>query len=136
MSTTSTAKYGHEADAGPDTGPAGWGGRFGRILRSPLGWSVTGLVAVALVASLTATGPGPVPVLGAAAAVAVYALVMRRIAGRATPEIARSGAASEALLGGVIGLGFILAALLLITLFGGIRSPGRAAASCRWCGPR
>ncbi|MFE2141488.1 CPBP family intramembrane glutamic endopeptidase [Streptomyces sp. NPDC059456] len=119
MSTTSTAEYGHEADAGPDAGPPGRGGRFGRILRSPIGWSVTGLVGVALVAGPTATGPGPVPVLGAAAAVAVYALVMRRIAGRATPEIARSGAAREALLGGGIGLGFIVAALLLITLFGG-----------------
>lgn len=117
MSTTSTAK--HEADPGPDPEPVGRGGRFGRILRSPLGWTVTGLVGVGLVASVTATGPGPVPVLGAAAAVAVYALVMRRLAGRATPEIARPGALREALLGGGIGLGFILVSLLLISLFGG-----------------
>ncbi|WP_405940727.1 hypothetical protein [Streptomyces sp. NBC_00207] len=106
MSTTSTAK--HEADPGPDIEPIGRGGRFGRILRSPLGWMVTGLVGVGLVANVTATGPGPVPVLGAAAAVAVYALVMRRLAGRVTPEIARPGALREALLGGGIGLGFIL----------------------------
>ncbi|MFD3471666.1 CPBP family intramembrane glutamic endopeptidase [Streptomyces sp. NPDC058682] len=117
MSTTSTAK--HEADPGPDTEPVGRGGRFGRILRSPLGWMVTGLLGVGLVASVTATGPGPVPVLGAAAAVAVYALVMRRLAGRAAPEIARPGALREALLGGGIGLGFILVSLLLISLFGG-----------------
>ncbi|MCX4803871.1 CPBP family intramembrane metalloprotease [Streptomyces sp. NBC_01214] len=117
MSTTSTAK--HEADPGPDTEPVGRGGRFGRILRSPLGWTVTGLLGVGLVASVTATGPGPVPVLGAAAAVAVYALVMRRLAGRAAPEIARPGALREALLGGGIGLGFILVSLLLISLFGG-----------------
>ncbi|MFI8392738.1 lysostaphin resistance A-like protein [Streptomyces sp. NPDC085540] len=117
MSTTSTAK--HEADPGPDTEPVGRGGRFGRILRSPLGWTVTGLLGVGLVAGVTATGPGPVPVLGASAAVAVYALVVRRLAGRATPEIARPGALREALLGGGIGLGFILVSLLLISLFGG-----------------
>ncbi|MFC9816747.1 CPBP family intramembrane glutamic endopeptidase [Streptomyces virginiae] len=117
MSTTSTTK--HEADPGPDFEPVGRGGRLGRILRSPLGWTVTGLAGVGLVASVTATGPGPVPVLGAAAAVAVYALVMGRLAGRATPEIARPGALREALLGGGIGMGFILVSLLLISLFGG-----------------
>lgn len=117
MDTTSTAK--READPGPDAWPVGRGGRFGRVVRSPLGWTVTGLLGVGLVAGLTATGPGPVPVLGAVAAVAVYALVMRRIAGRATPEIARAGALREALLGGGIGLGFILTSLLLISLFGG-----------------
>ncbi|WP_338677755.1 CPBP family intramembrane glutamic endopeptidase [Streptomyces sp. SCSIO 30461] len=114
MSTTFTAR--HEAEPAPGTGPVGRGGRF---LRSPLGWTATGLVGVGLVASLTATGPGPVPVLGAAAAVAVYALVMRRLAGRDTSEIARPGAVREALRGGAIGLGFILTSLVLIALLGG-----------------
>ncbi|MER6802203.1 MULTISPECIES: CPBP family intramembrane glutamic endopeptidase [Streptomyces] len=80
---------------------------------------LAGMVGVGLVSGLTATGSGPVPVLGAAAAVAVYWLVMRRVARRSTPEIARSGAGREALLGGGIGLGFILVSALLITAFGG-----------------
>ncbi|MFC7979160.1 CPBP family intramembrane glutamic endopeptidase [Streptomyces cinereoruber] len=78
-----------------------------------------GMVGVGLVSGLTATGPGPVPVLGAVAAVAVYCSVMRRAARRSTPEIARYGAAREVLLGGGIGLGFILVSALLITAFGG-----------------
>ncbi|MEU2898759.1 CPBP family intramembrane glutamic endopeptidase [Streptomyces sp. NPDC001273] len=80
---------------------------------------LTGMVGVGLVSAVTATGPGPVPVLGAAAAVAVYWLVMHRVARRSTPEIARLGAGREVLLGGGIGLGFILVSALLITAFGG-----------------
>ncbi|MFJ8691660.1 CPBP family intramembrane glutamic endopeptidase [Streptomyces roseolilacinus] len=120
MSTASTAR--HAGDPGPDTGPDGHdarGGRLDRTVRSPLGWMLTGLVGVGLVSGLTATGPGPVPVLGAVAAVAVYWLVMRRVARRSTPEIARRGAGREALLGGAIGLGFVLVSALLITAFGG-----------------
>jgi membrane protease YdiL (CAAX protease family) len=97
----------------------GGGGRFGRIARSPLGWMLAGMVGVGLVSGLTATGPGPAPVLGAVAAVAVYCYVMRRVARRSAPEIDRSGAAREVLLGGGIGLGFILVSALLITAFGG-----------------
>ncbi|MEV7789448.1 CPBP family intramembrane glutamic endopeptidase [Streptomyces sp. NPDC088106] len=80
---------------------------------------LTGMVGVGLVSAVTATGPGPVPVLGAAAAVAVYWLVMHRVARRSTPEITRLGAGREVLLGGGIGLGFILVSALLITAFGG-----------------
>jgi len=80
---------------------------------------LTGLVGVGLISGLTATAPGPVPVLGAVAAVAVYWLVMRRVARRSTPEIARRGAGREALLGGATGLGFVLVSALLITAFGG-----------------
>jgi membrane protease YdiL (CAAX protease family) len=80
---------------------------------------LTGLVGVGLISGPTATGPGPVPVLGAVATVAVYWLVMRRVARRSTPEIARRGAGREALLGGAIGLGFVLVSALLITAFGG-----------------
>ncbi|MGC5040367.1 lysostaphin resistance A-like protein [Streptomyces sp. DT190] len=119
MSTTSSAR--HAGAPGPDADPDGdaRGGRLGRIVRSPLGWMLTGLVGVGLVAGLTATGPGPVPVLGALAAVAVYWLVMRRVARRSTPEITRRGAGREALLGGALGLGFVLVSALLITVFGG-----------------
>ncbi|MGK5500628.1 hypothetical protein [Streptomyces sp. URMC 125] len=120
MSATSTAR--HAGGPGPDAGPDGRdarGGRPGRIVRSPLGWMLTGLVGVGLVSGLTATGPGPVPVLGAAAAVAVHRLVMRRVARRSTPETARRGDGREALLGGAIGLGFVLVSAALITAFGG-----------------
>ncbi|MFF8675298.1 CPBP family intramembrane glutamic endopeptidase [Streptomyces sp. NPDC015242] len=126
MQTTSTAP--HTEGPGPDTGPdlhqargarGGLGGRLARLVGSPLGWMPAGLVGVGLVSGLTATGPGPVPVLGAVAAVGVYWLVMRRLAGRSTPEIARRGAGREALLGGAIGLGFVGVSTLLITAFGG-----------------
>jgi membrane protease YdiL (CAAX protease family) len=117
MGTTSAVRHG--TGSGPDKDRERGGGCFGRIARSPLGWMLTGMVGVGLVSGLTATGPGPVPVLGAAAAVAVYWLVMRRVARRPTPETAWSGAGREALLGGGIGLGFILVSALLITAFGG-----------------
>lgn len=117
MDTTSAIR--HSAGSGPGEDRDGSGGRFGRIMRSPLGWMAAGMVGVGLVSGLTATGPGPVPLLGAVAAVAVYCYVMRRVARRSTPEIARSGAAREVLLGGGIGLGFILVSALLITAFGG-----------------
>ncbi|GAA2286075.1 type II CAAX endopeptidase family protein [Streptomyces atrovirens] len=117
MGTTSAVR--HSAGSGPGEDRDGGGGRFGRIVRSPLGWMLAGMVGVGLVSGLTATGPGPVPVLGAVAAVAVYWYVMRRVARRSTPEIARSGAGREVLLGGGIGLGFILVSALLITAFGG-----------------
>lgn len=117
MGTTSTAP--HDTGSGPDEEGDGRGGRFGRIVRSPLGWMLTGMVGVGLVSGLTATGPGPVPALGAAAAVAVYWAVMRFVARRSTPEIARRGAGREVLLGGGIGLGFIVVSALLITALGG-----------------
>ncbi|WP_229758483.1 CPBP family intramembrane glutamic endopeptidase [Peterkaempfera bronchialis] len=102
------------------TGPnVGRIGRIGRICRSPLGWMLIGIVGVGAVSAVTTTGPGPVPVLGAAVAVAVYWAVMRFVARRPMPEIARRGAMREALLGGGIGLGFILVSALLVTAFGG-----------------
>ncbi|MFD7378642.1 CPBP family intramembrane glutamic endopeptidase [Streptomyces mirabilis] len=117
MSTPSAAQ--HEEGSRPDEDGGGRGGRLGRIVRAPLGWMLTGMVGVGLASGLTATGPEPVPVLGAVAAVAVYWVVMRRVAGRSTPEIARQGAGREALRGGAVGLGFVLVSALLITAFGG-----------------
>ncbi|MFD3484570.1 CPBP family intramembrane glutamic endopeptidase [Streptomyces sp. NPDC058665] len=120
MGATSATQ--HDTGSGPDKDRdvrGGRRGRLGRIARSPLGWMLIGMAGVGLVSGLTATGPGPVPVLGAAAAVAVYLWVMRRLAGRATPETARPGAGREVLLGGGIGLGFILVSALLITALGG-----------------
>ncbi|QUC58703.1 CPBP family intramembrane metalloprotease [Streptomyces sp. A2-16] len=117
MSTPSAAQ--HEEGSTPDKNGGGRSGRLGRIVRTPLGWMLTGMVGVGLLSGLTATGPGPVPVLGAAAAVAVYWVVMRRIAKRSTPEIARQRAGREALHGSAVGLGFVLVSVLLITVFGG-----------------
>ncbi|MFE2934203.1 CPBP family intramembrane glutamic endopeptidase [Streptomyces sp. NPDC059278] len=114
MGTTAGAQ--HDTGSGLDKGR---GGRLGRVVRSPLGWMLTGMVGVGLVSGLTATGPGPVPALGAVAAVAVYWAVMRFVARRSAPETARPGACREALLGGAIGLGFILVSTLLISAFGG-----------------
>ncbi|WP_237693606.1 CPBP family intramembrane glutamic endopeptidase [Streptomyces sp. SID2888] len=78
-----------------------------------------GIVGVGVVSASTATGPGPLPVVGAAIAVGVYWAVMRFVARRPVPEIARRGAVWEALLGCGIGLGFILVSALVITAFGG-----------------
>ncbi len=117
MGTTSATE--HSAGSGPGRDRDGGGARFGRIARSPLGWMAAGMAGVGLVSGPTATGPGPVPVLGALAAVLVYGGVMRRVARRSTPETARSGAAREVLLGGGIGLGFVLVSALLITACGG-----------------
>nr|WP_323746527.1 CPBP family intramembrane glutamic endopeptidase [Catenulispora pinisilvae] len=88
-------------------------------MHSPLSWALAGLAGVGLVSGLTATGPGPVPLLGGVVAMGVYWLVMRRLARRATPEIARRGAGRRVLLGGAIGLGFVAAATALIAAFGG-----------------
>jgi uncharacterized protein len=93
--------------------------RRGRIASSPLVWAPAAIAGVGVVAGLTANGPGPVPAVGAAAAVAVYWAVMRFVARRATPEIARARAGREAALGGAIGLAFIVVSALLIAGLGG-----------------
>ncbi|MET8000011.1 CPBP family intramembrane glutamic endopeptidase [Nonomuraea glycinis] len=94
-------------------------GRMHRIARFPLTWMLIGLVGVSLVSALTASGPAVITIVGAAAAIAVYWAVMRFVAGRPTPEIARAGARREALLGAGVGLGFMLVSALLIAILGG-----------------
>ncbi|WP_327107844.1 CPBP family intramembrane glutamic endopeptidase [Nonomuraea glycinis] len=94
-------------------------GRMRRIARFPLTWMLIGLVGVTLVSALTASGPAVIMIVGAAAAIAVYWAVMRFVAGRPTPEIARAGARREALLGAGVGLGFMLVSALLIAILGG-----------------
>ncbi|MFC8720851.1 CPBP family intramembrane glutamic endopeptidase [Kitasatospora sp. NPDC057198] len=117
MGTTTTGQQGVGFEE--SKGEGGRPGRFGRLLRAPIGWMLTGAAGVALVSGVTANGPGPVPALGAVAAVAVYWVVMRRVAGRDTPEIARRGAWREAVRGGGVGLGFVLGSVLLIMACGG-----------------
>jgi membrane protease YdiL (CAAX protease family) len=117
MSTTDVRR-----DTGRDDGPVRSGhgdGYLKRAVHSSLGWALAGLAGVGLVSGVTSTGPGPVPVLGAVVAVGGYLVVMRRLARRATPEIAWRGAGRQALLGGAIGLAFVMAVALLIAVFGG-----------------
>ncbi|MEU7860602.1 CPBP family intramembrane glutamic endopeptidase [Nonomuraea sp. NPDC049141] len=108
MSTTATPDHAHQG-----------GGRMRRIARFPLTWLLVGLLGVGAVSAVAASGPPVLAVLGAGAAVAVYWAVMRFVAGRSTPEIARRGAGREALTGAGIGLGFVLVSALLIAIFGG-----------------
>ena len=117
MSTTDVRR-GTDHDDGPVRSGHG-DGRLKRAVHSPLGWALAGLAGVGLVAGVTATRPGPVPVLGAVVAVGVYWVVMRRLARRATPEIAWRGAGRQVLLGSAIGLAFVMASALLIAAFGG-----------------
>ncbi|MET7331749.1 CPBP family intramembrane glutamic endopeptidase [Nonomuraea sp. NPDC005650] len=94
-------------------------GRMRRIARFPLTWMVIGLLGIGVVSALTGAGSPVLALVGAAAAVVVYRLVMRFVAGRSAPEIARARAGREALSGAGIGLGFVLGSALLIALFGG-----------------
>lgn len=95
----------------------------------PLVWLVIGAAAVALTDSaLLALGAGLGPLgqiaaalLGGIVAVALYRAVMRRLARRAAPEIARAGALREGLTGSLVGAGFILASIGLVALLGGFR---------------
>jgi membrane protease YdiL (CAAX protease family) len=100
-------------------------GRFGAVLHFPLVWMLVGVVGVGGVAALTASGPPVLAVVGAVAAVAVYWLVMRHVARRDTPEIARARAGSQAALGVVLGVVFIAVSVLtLVTEFSFSRATG------------
>lgn len=95
-----------------------------RFFRSPLGWMLTGIVGVGLASSLASVG-GVVAVLGAAVAVVIYWAVMRYVARRSMPEIAKSGAVTQALSGVAIGFGFItVSMLMLLTEFSFDERPG------------
>ncbi|MDX3099568.1 CPBP family intramembrane glutamic endopeptidase [Nonomuraea angiospora] len=94
-------------------------GRTRRIARFPLTWLLIGLLGLSVVSALAAGGAPVLAVVGAVAAVAVYWAVMRFVAGRPTPEIAREGAGREALSGAGVGLGFVLVCALLIAAAGG-----------------
>lgn len=96
-------------------------GPVGRLLRYPLTWMVIGVVGVGVVAGLTAQREPivAVPVLGATFAIFVYWVIMNFVARRRTPEIAVRHAMSEALLGAVIGLGFVAVSAAVIAALGG-----------------
>ncbi|MFF0526817.1 CPBP family intramembrane glutamic endopeptidase [Nocardia amikacinitolerans] len=104
--------------------------RAGRILRLPIVWMLVGIVGVGGV-SAQSSGGSPVPaVVGAVAAVAVYWVVMRYVARRSTPEIARARAGIQMLVG--IGLGvvfFTTSMLMVISEFSFTRASGGTMAT-------
>ncbi|WP_235213373.1 CPBP family intramembrane glutamic endopeptidase [Amycolatopsis sp. MJM2582] len=96
-------------------------------MRFPLVWTLAGIVGVGGVSALSSGGPPVLAAVGAVAAVAVYWAVMRYVARRSTPEIAKTRAGSLAFLG--IGLGFLFIAvsmLIVITEFSFTWAPGSA----------
>lgn len=96
----------------------------GRFFRSPLVWMLIGIVGVGLASGLASVG-GVVAIVGAALAVGVYWAVMRYVARRSMPEIAKSGAVTQALSGVAIGFGFItVSMLMLFTEFSFDERPG------------
>jgi membrane protease YdiL (CAAX protease family) len=111
----------------PDTNPARKRSRAARFFAFPVTWMVIGIAVIVLVDSLFiqfGSGLGPVgeivaSLLGGLAAVTVHRVVMHRLAGRATPELAAAGALRQAALGCAIGAGFILTSIGVVALLGG-----------------
>jgi len=89
-------------------------GRANRLLRFPIVWMLVGIVGVGGVSALSSGGSPVLAVMGAVASVAVYWVVMRYVARRSTPEIARSRAGIQALLGIGLGVAFIAASMLMV----------------------
>ncbi len=100
--------------------------RWQRVRQYPLTWFLFApiiLFVEALFLGPASDASQPVAVsLTAASGIAawlMYLFVMRKVAGRATPELARRGAGRELLRGAGIGAGFVCLSVGLITLFGG-----------------
>lgn len=89
-------------------------GRADRLLRTPVVWMLIGVVGVGGVSSLSSGGSPVLAVVAAVAAVAVYWAVMRYVARRSAPEIAKARAGREALLG--IGLGVVFIGVSMLTV--------------------
>ncbi|MEV6632623.1 CPBP family intramembrane glutamic endopeptidase [Actinoplanes sp. NPDC051470] len=101
-------------------------GRAGRIMRFPIVWMSVGLVGVGAASALSLGGP-VAGLVGAVVAVVVYAVVMRHVARRETPEIARRHAVPHLLVGVAIGVVFIgVSILAVVTEFSFSRAPGSA----------
>ena len=98
-----------------------------RFWAFPLTWMLVGIAAIGIVDSalvglgdrLGTPGSAIGALLGGAAALLVYRRVMKHLAGRATPEIARAGWLREALTGAGIGAGFVLVSVGIICALGG-----------------
>jgi len=83
-------------------------------LRFPIVSTLVGIVGVGAVSALSSGGSPVSAVVGAVAAVAVYWMVMRYVARRSTPEIAKARAGTQALLGMGIGFMFIAVSMLMV----------------------
>ncbi|GAB1516150.1 CPBP family intramembrane glutamic endopeptidase [Actinophytocola sp. KF-1] len=104
-------------------------GKFGRVLRFPLMWSLVGIVGVGGVSALSSGGPPALAAVGAVAAVAVYWLVMRHVARRSTPELLSPRAVPHALTGVALGVAFIATSVVVVlTEFSFTGSSGDPAA--------
>lgn len=98
-----------------------------RVTRFPLVWLLVGVVGVGAVSALSSGGSPALAVVGAVVAVAVYWAVMRYVAQRGTPEIARARAGTQTLLGVLLGVVFIgVSVLMVFTEFSFTWSSGNA----------
>jgi len=122
---TTRTLNGDDGDSGA-TPPIAKPSRWRRVRQYPLTWFL--FAPLILIVEGLFLGPAsgaslPVVVsLTAASGIAawlMYLFVMRRVAGRATPELARRGAGRELLRGAGVGAGFVSLSIGLITLFGG-----------------
>ncbi|AYF97842.1 CPBP family intramembrane glutamic endopeptidase [Protaetiibacter intestinalis] len=99
-----------------------------RFFAHPLVWMPIGVVAISAAAALAdvlgsafgSAGEAAGTLLGGVLALVLYRLVLRRIAGRQTPELAFAWGrvARRALLGAAIGVGFIAVSVSLLVLLG------------------
>lgn len=97
-----------------------------RILAFPLVWLLIGAAVISLVfgvadglaSELSPPLAAVVLLVGIAASIGLYALTMRGLARRRTPEL-RWASGREFLLGGAIGAGFIITSVMLVAALGG-----------------
>ncbi|MCW4457729.1 CPBP family intramembrane glutamic endopeptidase [Microbacterium sp. MPKO10] len=98
-----------------------------RVLQLPIAWLIVGMIAVggayALIISPAAVA-GPVgtvmlPLIGVIVGLLIYRFVMRRLAGRAVPELSRTRSLFETVFGIEVGLVFIAVSVATIALLGG-----------------
>ena len=100
--------------------------RLARILRSPLGWLVVGVIVVGVPSALAGASPA-LALASTVLALIAYWGVMRFIARRATPEISSRGAGRDLLRGVGVGAAFLLVSIALITVVGGYRFTAHGA---------
>lgn len=101
--------------------------KFVSFFQFPLIWMLVGVLGIVL-ANVTfnwlsedskALGSIVLTLVGSVVAIGLYWLVMKFLARRPVPELRFQGAVSEAILGGVVGLIFILVSTFIIVLFDG-----------------
>jgi membrane protease YdiL (CAAX protease family) len=101
-----------------------------RFFRHPLVWMVAGVVPIVALSSLLESGP-LVALLATALSLVAYWAVMRFVAKRPMPELARRHALRDSLTGVAIGAGFIVVSIGIITALGGYHFTFDGAAGLR-----